>query len=517
MKKGLFLFVLLAFVICLEVNSQKVQDADTLLWNNKCYAVAVDRNVPSVVMSYFQRVGVDAPFQSWSLNNSRGHIAQLELINNEIRVNTIEAKRFKTRTGNLWTETGIDTIVSPDYFQISPLTNEQPLGELAIVADWYSGILEMRLLAKDKKEQKSDEARGTRYLNVVNGQVVDNVFISDKIMAEYQSGRAKLGHDQAKIYYMNERFKEFYLHCASDREEVNYNGHKGLFQQEANGLTLVMEFFGNNPLKCSTNWLYNVRDDSGAPFGSWVLRNDSLFLSEIMTRNGSGSHGQGMSDYLADSVVDGVAYCHRRFTDDHCFFADWITGEYVIHYGNWQTNNFGVQDYVVYKTQKIRFKDGVVMSSVFSPSSFEDDEKALAVSEFKICNEGNVWSVDDKQLSETVGSYKAPKKTPSYKGDRTALRNWFLNQPITDERAKDRLFRVRIAFMVNCEGQAGRWQLISKNKGELFEFANMVLETVKTMPQNWIPATDKKGNAVDCWQILEFTVSNGILTNANYK
>lgn len=237
MKKSLlFLLLFLGFAIQ-GAFAQKEQDADTLLWNGKRYFVSINRNVPSVVMSYFQRVGADAPFQSWSLNNSRGHIAQLELINNEIRVNTIEAKRFKTRTGNLWTETGIDTIVSPDYFQISPLTKEQPLDESAVVADWYSGILELRLLAKDKKEQKSDEARGTRYLNVVNGQVVDNVFISDKTMAEYQSGRAKLGHDQAKVYYLNERFKEFYLHCASDREGVTYNGHNGLFQQKANGLT----------------------------------------------------------------------------------------------------------------------------------------------------------------------------------------------------------------------------------------------------------------------------------------
>ena len=59
--------------------------------------------------------------------------------------------------------------------------------------------------------------------------------------------------------------------------------------------------------------------------------------------------------------------------------------------------------------------------------------------------------------------------------------------------------------------------MISKGKGELFEFANMVLDIVKTMPQKWSPAEDKKGNKMDCWQVLEFTVSNGALTNANYK
>ena len=126
-------------------------------------------------------------------------------------------------------------------------------------------------------------------------------------------------------------------------------------------------------------------------------------------------------------------------------------------------------------------------------------------------------AIDDKLLAETVGEFKHPKINPSYTGDKTALRNWFLNNPLTDERVKDRLFRVRIAFMVNCDGEAGRWQVMNKGKGELFEFANMVLDLVKTMPQKWIPAKDKKGNPVDCWQILEFTVNNGVLTNGIYK
>lgn len=516
MKRNLFLLTLLLLASVLSASAQTGQDADTLLWNGKRYTVAVDRCAPSVVMSYFQRTMSATPFESWSLNNNRGHIAKMELIDEKIKLLSIEAKRFRTREGNLWTETGIDTIVAPDYFRIAPLHSEQPLGETAVVADWYSGILELRLLAKDKKEQKSDEARGTRYLNVVNGQVVDNVFISDKIMAEYQSGRAKLGQDQAKIYYINERFKEFYLHCASDREEVTYNGHKGLFQQRANGLTLVMEFFGNDPLQCGSNWI-GVPSVNGAPFGTWLLHDDSLFVSEIKTHNSSGQDRQQMFDYLADSVVGGLVYGHRRFVHDSCYFADWITGEYVIHYGSWQTNNFGVRDYVVSKTQEIRVKNGIVVSSKFSPRSFEEDEAEMAATSFTLCNEAGVWSVEDKQLAEAVGNFKAPKKTPEYDGGKTALRNWFLNQPLTDERAKDRLFRVRIGFMVNCKGEAGRWQVISKGKGELFEFANMVLDIVKTMPQKWSSAQDKKGNKVDCWQVLEFTVSNGRLTNANYK
>jgi len=72
------------------------------------------------------------------------------------------------------------------------------------------------------------------------------------------------------------------------------------------------------------------------------------------------------------------------------------------------------------------------------------------------------------------------------------------------------VFRVHIMFVVNCEGKAGNFQLTSKGKGDLESLANQVLEIVNNMPQNWKPAK-KNGEAVDCYQVLSFTVIGGQL------
>ena len=495
--------------------AQKEQVPDALIWSNRRYAVTVERDVPSIVMVYFQRSGSASPFTFWSSNLGRGHIARYEILNNSLYLTAIEAKRFRTRAGNLWTESGIDTLVTPSYFDIKPLETPLELGDENVIADWYSGIVELTLLPSDKKEAKSDEAKGKRYLHVVNGKITENMLISPSEQARLEKTPQDPSTMQATdILSMRKRYISYYSRCAMDREQVDYNGHQGLFEHQSNGTTLVLERFGNNPLRTRSNW-EETDEACGAPFGTWTIRNDSLFVSTVSTHHGSDAYEYEkreveLAEYFGDDAV-------KMRDGKPCVFADWIDGNYVIHYGTWEKTYMDLPTYNVSKTQKVRIKNGIILSSDFAPSSFEEDEQEAAASNFNICNESAIWSVDDRLLAESVGSYKQPKTNPSYKGDKPTFRSWFLNHPLTDERAKDRLFRVKLAFMVNCQGEPGRWQIISKGKGELMEFATMVLDLVKTMPQNWIPAKDKKGNPVDCWQIVEFTVSNGILTNGNYK
>ncbi len=87
---------------------------------------------------------------------------------------------------------------------------------------------------------------------------------------------------------------------------------------------------------------------------------------------------------------------------------------------------------------------------------------------------------------------------------------------MTDERVKDAVFRVSIAFAVNCNGNAGNFMIVTKGKGLVETFANQVLERVNKMPQNWKPAT-KNGEKVDCFQVLSFTVTGGQLDKISYR
>ena len=486
--------------------AQKTQDADTLIWNDRRYAIVVEPYVPSVLMAFYQTTGITSPFNFWSSNNNRGHVATYELLNESIYLRNIEAKRYRTRHGNLWTESGIDTIVTPDYFEISSLDSTASFSSDIVLTDWFTGFIKLIYLPWDKNDAKSDEANGSRYLFIHNGRVLENVFISasDQVKLEKNNNDKRL-QTLRDLLQRREAYIDFYSRCSMDREEVSFNGHDGLFEHKPNSLTLAMLFYNNNPFQFFANCC-DGQISEGAPFGKWLISNDSLFLLQVQSHRGKDVFS------FATSNLD-----MQKFLSRQSSFANWISGEFVIHYGSWEKSNFDIPIYTVSKTQTLRIVNGLITSSRFSPSSFDDDLVAATASAFSPCNPDAVYSVDDKQLAEAVGSYRQPKKSPSYQGGLSTFRNWFLKNPLTDERAKNRLFRVRLAFMVNCKGEVGQWQVISKGKGELYEFANIVLDLVKTMPHNWDPATDRKGNPVDCWQIMEFTVSDGILTNANYK
>lgn len=496
--------------------AQKIQDADTLIWNDRRYAMTVEPYAPSVLMVYYQINALASPFNFWSSNNNRGHVATFEILNEALYLRFIEAKRYRTRFGNLWTESGIDTVVTPDFFDITSKDSNGIFSTDMVLTDWFTGFVKLTLIPKDKKESKSDEADGNRYLFIRNGRIVENLFISS-------SDKSKLAKDpsdsrfqtQRGMLERNESYIDFYARCSMDREKVIYDGHEGLLEHKPNSLTLAMTFFNNDIFSYFANCTDGRLSDA-APFGEWLLRGDSLFLQKVVSHRGKDVFTFTTDDidldrFLSEKTND------IKIGNSNDVFANWITGDFVVHYGVWETTEMGVPEYTVSKTQKLRIVNGVITSSQFSPSSFEDDTRAAEATAFSPCDQSLIFSVDDKQLAEAVGNYKHPKKNPAYMGDKSTFRSWFLNNSLTDERVKNRLFRVRLAFMVNCKGEVGQWKVISKGKGELYEFANIVLEFVKTMPHNWTPATDRKGNPVDCWQIMEFTVSDGNLTNGNYK
>ena len=523
MRFRILLFFVLSFTSSMAWAVE--QDSDTLIWNDRKYALLIDWRCPSVMQIYFQRKDIKSPFTTWSSNNNRGHVATFELREDGLYLLNIEAKRFRTRKGNLWTETGIDTVAVPDFFGVKPLFAAQPFDDDAVLADWFSGVIELVYIPKDKKDRKNPEANGSRFLYVRNGRVVSNLFITPKERARIESeqkhddvidvnapqpfGGDRVMQQKAEMLFRHWSYVCFYYRGIADRENVTMNGHRGHFEHNDFDLPLVMKSFDNDPM----GWVYNWEKESfqGVPIGTWVIRNDSIFLVSVAIHGGLEPYKYSMTPVPLD-----IAFSDTLM-DDGTLLAGWLNGEYVIQYGNESVDDYGIPQYTVYKTQRIRVKNGVILSSQYTPRSFEEDAADEEGSDFAPCNAANIWSVDDKQLAEVVGAFNAPKKTPSYLGDKPTLRGYFVNHPLTDDRVKDRLFRVRIGFMVNCNGEAGNWQIISKGKGELHEFAQMVLELVKAMPQNWIPAEDKRGNKVDCWQYLEFTVNNGVLTNANYK
>jgi hypothetical protein len=127
-----------------------------------------------------------------------------------------------------------------------------------------------------------------------------------------------------------------------------------------------------------------------------------------------------------------------------------------------------------------------------------------------------IYSVDDFLAKEKIGEKTKPTTNPTFTGGLEELKKYFSANPLTDERVKESIFRVSIAFVINCDGKAGNFEIVTKGRGDLATYANQVLAIVNSMPQNWQPAT-VDGKAVDCYQVLSFSVSSGQLDKVSYR
>ena len=131
------------------------------------------------------------------------------------------------------------------------------------------------------------------------------------------------------------------------------------------------------------------------------------------------------------------------------------------------------------------------------------------------CSE-TIYAVEDFLVKEKIGEKPKPTTSPTFTGGLDDLKKYFVANPLTDEKAAQMIFRVSIAFIVNCEGKAGNFVIVTKGKGDLATYANQVLAIVNKMPQNWQPAT-VDGKPVDCYQVLSFSPYQGQLDNVSYR
>lgn len=132
------------------------------------------------------------------------------------------------------------------------------------------------------------------------------------------------------------------------------------------------------------------------------------------------------------------------------------------------------------------------------------------------CSDTSHYSIDYYLLNDKVGKQSEPDQFPTFDGGIDVLKKYFAANPLTDELAKNMIFKVEIGFKVDCNGNAGDFIIITKGTGTLELLANQVLEIVNAMPQKWKPA-QMNAQAVDCYQYLSFSIKNGDLSTVSYK
>lgn len=156
----------------------------------------------------------------------------------------------------------------------------------------------------------------------------------------------------------------------------------------------------------------------------------------------------------------------------------------------------------------------------FSYKTIDDIPKVIvfpadSILKVTACSQ-TVYSVDDFLVKEKFGEIAKPTTNPTFTGGLDELKKYFVANPLTDEKAKQMIFRVSIAFLVTCDGKAGNFVIVTKGKGDLATYANQVLAIVNRMPQKWQPAT-VDGKAVDSYQVLSFSPTSGQLDKVSYR
>ena len=122
----------------------------------------------------------------------------------------------------------------------------------------------------------------------------------------------------------------------------------------------------------------------------------------------------------------------------------------------------------------------------------------------------DLYYVYNFAIRDRIEGLSQPDYPPTYIDGEEVLKQYFVSHSLTDERGKNRIFRSAIAFVVNCEGEAGNFEIVTKGIGDLATLSNQVLAIVNKMPQRWQPAI-KDGQAVDCWVVVSFRVHLGQL------
>lgn len=118
--------------------------------------------------------------------------------------------------------------------------------------------------------------------------------------------------------------------------------------------------------RCSFLSIGIILKKNGAPVCSWVIQNDSVFLTQVVLQS-----GLGLFEYDEESVSLTELFRPERIVNKRVF-AFWMSGSFVVEYGKVEEDLFGMKEMKVDRRQTITLDSGRVVKSEWSPSAFEE-------------------------------------------------------------------------------------------------------------------------------------------------
>ena len=503
-KQKVFLFLFFLSGLSWQTWATK-QYPDIIIYDEKKYELSVGWSSPSPLQVLYIRTNTQSPFQSYSTANYRGHIATWLISEGKLYLTEVDTRRHTGHTGTYWPDNGrrADTLATPGYFGIASLSGQRAEPNGAVLADWFSGVLKIdEPLVEGEKKPKM---KGMHYIYVRDGVVVEDQLVCKKDFKRMQkiSEKDTSDHkfmDKYHIVLLNQFYISYYFQSGMSHDKVINDGHHGRFESK-DFRPQLMSLFDNDPLQFPFNWENFQRN--GLPVCTWSISNDSLFINSVTLCSGIGLYEHNEVQVELDEIFRPERIKNGRV------FAFWMNGERNIEYGEEREDIFRMKEFRMERQQHVVLDSGRIVQTVWTPSSFDADTQYVPLAD---CDPQHLYRCDHWGARDIYNDLPVAVCLPYWAEGDSTLQLWFDSHPLTDSRAKDIMFRTVLLFKVNCHGEAGEWTIASKGKGGMFELANQVLEIAKQLPSDgWVPAKDANGHAVDCWQVIQFTINDGNL------
>lgn len=363
--KAMMVSVLMAF--CLTTYATD-QESDIFIENGKKYDLYCNWGHPSPLQVLYIRTGTESPFTSYSTGNYRGHVATWQVCDSTLYLVTVDTRYHFGGVGTYWPNdsTRIDTMALPALFGIKSLSGIAPKEDGSVMADWFSGILEITPTYQDIKNGASD--KWVRYIYFRNGKMLIDVTLTQDDMDKFQHLKKKDKSNQElkrkwQMAYLNQCYLSYYLRSGLTHDQVIFGTHQGRFPAR-DFRPMLMLLYDNDPLQFPFNW--ENFEKNGAPVCKWMIQNDSLFLCQVTLQS-----GLNLFEAEEENVELSELFRPQRIVNNRVF-AFWMNGDFVVEYGEEKEDMFGMKEMKVDRRQQISLDSGRVVKSEWLPDTSKE-------------------------------------------------------------------------------------------------------------------------------------------------
>lgn len=281
------------------------QEPDVLYYKDEKLSLITGWGHPSPLELYYVQNRLEYPFKMISTGNYRGHIAAWKIENNKLYLHKISVR-------------------SEDYFpsyfnvQSSDLIRDVSGN---VFAGWYSGMIK----GVYNYYNYNGERQAYYYFQIRNGNIVDSAcFQEDEYFsilrnADNAAGTSNISNN--RLIELEDQYVCFYYRLMG--EDTLKTSEKDILLIGPDGLSPLLQLFDYKILSWPYNWenLFKY----GAPRCRWLLRNDSLFITDISIYSGCSFSEIDVERLSLSCFFD-------QTEEGKPVFCSWITDAFLLKY-----------------------------------------------------------------------------------------------------------------------------------------------------------------------------------------